>query len=315
MDRSLIVNCPSGAPVTFGCSRSTCRNKSEASPSVKRPLAGKALPARVSRVAIVAMVVLPESLSDPVLVTDQFLVPTPEEYAVDIHKPKPIHNWREFLSEISIVVIGILIALLLEQGVEAWRLREKADAGEASIRAEFSDQLAYATVFLKLKTNLDTQVEKLEAAAVVGDHAEAARLASSVAPFEMRPWSVSAWDAAASEQIVSHIDQARRRNYQILRRQVTTMSEIQYRFKDNYATLLGTRLPVNSDAIVAEQISAAEHLRSDSVLATIIASTMIERGKKLGLLPTPERLKTAIADRTDCNTPGRLAAGSTRVCS
>ena len=271
--------------------------------------------ARVDRVAIVAMGDLPETLPDPVLVTDQSPVPAPEEHAVDIHKPKPVHNWRELLSEISVVVIGILIALLLEQGVEAWRLREKIDTGEASIRAEFSDQLAYATIFLKLKPNLDTQVDKLESAAIVGDHTEAARLASSVAPFEMRPWSVAAWDAAASEQIVSHIDPTRRRDYQILRRQVISMMEIQYRLKDNYATLLETRLPVNSDAIVAEEVSAAEHLRSDSTLATIIASTMIERGKKLGLLPTPERLKTAIADRTDCNTPGRLAAGSTRVCS
>ena len=257
----------------------------------------------------------PETLPDPALAADPIPVPTPEEPFVDVHKPKPVHSLREFLSEISVVVIGILIALLLEQGVEAWRMREKIDSGEASIRAEFSDQLAYATLFLRLKPLLDTQVAKLEAAAVAGDHEEAARIASSVAPFEMRPWSVSALDAAASEQIVSHIDPDRRRNYQILRRQVTSMLETQYRLKDNYATLLSARLPVNSDAIVAEQINAAEHLRSDSVLATIIASTMIERGHKLGLQATPERLKTAIADRADCNTPDRLATGSSRVCS
>ena len=257
----------------------------------------------------------PETVPGPARAADPVPVPQTEEPSVDIHKPKPVHSLREFLSEISVIVIGILIALSLEQGVEAWRLREKIDAGEASIRAEFSDQLAYATLFLKLKPTLDTQVEKLEAAAVAGDHAEAARLASSVAPFEMRPWSVSAWDAAASEQIVSHIDSSRRRNYQILRRQVTTMSEIQYRLKDNYATLLGARLLVHSDAIVAEQINAAEHLRSDSVLATIVASTMIERASKLGLQPTPERLKTALADRADCDTPARLAAGSSRLCT
>ena len=257
----------------------------------------------------------PETMPDPAPDAEPSPAPTSEELSVDIHKPKAVHSLREFLSEISVVVIGILIALLLEQGVEAWRLREKIDSGEASIRAEFSDQLAYATIFLKLKPTLDMQVEKLEAAAVAGDHAEAARLASSVAPFEMRPWSVSAWDAAASEQIVSHIDPARRRNYQILRRQVTTMLETQYRLKDNYATLLSSRLPVDNEAIVAQQINAAEHLRSDSVLATIVASTMIERGNKLGLKATPERLKTAIADLAECNTSVRLAAGSSHVCS
>ncbi|MDQ2764026.1 MAG: hypothetical protein M3Y22_11270 [Pseudomonadota bacterium] len=57
-------------------------------------------------------------MPDPVLVADQFPVPTPEEPAVDIHKPKPVHSWREFLSEIGIVVCGIVIALTGEQVVE-----------------------------------------------------------------------------------------------------------------------------------------------------------------------------------------------------
>jgi hypothetical protein len=30
---------------------------------------------------------------------------------MEIHKPKPFHNWREFLAEIVVVVLGVLIAL------------------------------------------------------------------------------------------------------------------------------------------------------------------------------------------------------------
>jgi hypothetical protein len=30
---------------------------------------------------------------------------------MDIHKPKPIHNWREFLKEYAIIVLGVLTAL------------------------------------------------------------------------------------------------------------------------------------------------------------------------------------------------------------
>lgn len=43
--------------------------------------------------------------------------PTPEEPPLDIHKPKPVHSWREFLPEIG--VIGVLMALTGEQLVEA----------------------------------------------------------------------------------------------------------------------------------------------------------------------------------------------------
>jgi hypothetical protein len=48
---------------------------------------------------------------------------------VDIHKPKPWHGLREFLREIGIIVVGVMIALAGEQGVE-W-LHWRADVAEA----------------------------------------------------------------------------------------------------------------------------------------------------------------------------------------
>jgi hypothetical protein len=38
---------------------------------------------------------------------------------VDIHKPKAAHNGREFAIEIATIICGIVIALGLEQLVEA----------------------------------------------------------------------------------------------------------------------------------------------------------------------------------------------------
>jgi hypothetical protein len=34
---------------------------------------------------------------------------------VEIHKPKPAHNLREFFSEVAVVLVGIVIALAGEQ--------------------------------------------------------------------------------------------------------------------------------------------------------------------------------------------------------
>src|SRR5882672_1846139 len=56
---------------------------------------------------------------------------------MDIHKPKPWHGWREFLKEYPIIVVGILTALLGEQGVE--RLRRGAEVQEA--RAALHDEI------------------------------------------------------------------------------------------------------------------------------------------------------------------------------
>ena len=33
---------------------------------------------------------------------------------MDIPKPKPIHNWRDFLKEVGIIVLGVCIALSAE---------------------------------------------------------------------------------------------------------------------------------------------------------------------------------------------------------
>jgi hypothetical protein len=48
---------------------------------------------------------------------------------MDIHKAKPVHNWREFGMEIGTIVIGVLIALAAEQAVE-W-LHWRTDVAEA----------------------------------------------------------------------------------------------------------------------------------------------------------------------------------------
>jgi hypothetical protein len=49
--------------------------------------------------------------------------PPPKEPDVEIHKPKPIHNWREFLKEVGTIVLGVCVALGAEQTVEwvHWR--------------------------------------------------------------------------------------------------------------------------------------------------------------------------------------------------
>ncbi|MDE2357615.1 MAG: hypothetical protein KGL69_12770 [Alphaproteobacteria bacterium] len=234
---------------------------------------------------------------------------------MDIHKPKPVHSLREFLSEIAVVVCGILIALSLEQALEVWRTHERIAAGEASVREELSDQLAYATLFIQLKPGLDARIDALEAAAAAGDHAKAAQIAALPAPFLVRPWSVTAWDAAASEQIISGIAPGRRRIYEIFHRQVMSMQDLQYRVKENYAVLLGARYAAGGEAAVAQEIAAAERLRSDSALTVIIGQAMLAEGPKLGLKPTPERLQRAIRDLTKCrDAAARQAVDPRYVC-
>jgi len=55
---------------------------------------------------------------------------------VEVHKPKPIHNWRELLKEVGIIVLGVLIALGAEQSVEWLGWRAKAEQAETHLRRD-----------------------------------------------------------------------------------------------------------------------------------------------------------------------------------
>ena len=61
---------------------------------------------------------------------------------MDIHKPKAAHSWREFLIEIGTIICGILIALGLEQGIEAFRTHETVEALKSVLNRELASNRA-----------------------------------------------------------------------------------------------------------------------------------------------------------------------------
>lgn len=81
---------------------------------------------------------------------------------MDIHKPKPVHSWREFVSEISVIVIGICIALLGEQIVE--KIHERIVAGEAreQVEREMATDLAVLTNRTRSEPCIAKRIEELD---------------------------------------------------------------------------------------------------------------------------------------------------------
>ena len=83
--------------------------------------------------------------------------------AVDIHKPKPFANWREFLSEIGIVVVGVLIALSAEQIVAALHDRATAEEARRNVRAEAQFDLDSIQGRLDVQACIDRRLDALSA--------------------------------------------------------------------------------------------------------------------------------------------------------
>jgi len=61
-----------------------------------------------------------------------------KETDMHAHKPKPVHSWRELATEIVVIVIGVLIALSLEQAVENWREHKQYQEAREAMREELS---------------------------------------------------------------------------------------------------------------------------------------------------------------------------------
>src|SRR6266702_3295649 len=61
---------------------------------------------------------------------------------MEIHKPKPWHNWREFMKELGTIALGVCVALAAEQAVETLHDRAKAAEARASIREEIEGNIS-----------------------------------------------------------------------------------------------------------------------------------------------------------------------------
>ncbi|MBV9549481.1 MAG: hypothetical protein JO256_07390 [Alphaproteobacteria bacterium] len=82
---------------------------------------------------------------------------------MDIHKPKPFHNWREFLKEYAIIVLGVATALAAEQAVEWWHWRGQV----ALAREQIADELAW---------NLSGAIERMRSGSCVEQRLDALAL-------------------------------------------------------------------------------------------------------------------------------------------
>jgi hypothetical protein len=59
---------------------------------------------------------------------------------MDVHAPhEPVHTWKDFAIHLSIVTIGLFIALMLEAGVEYWHHRHIVAEARANIRQEIEE--------------------------------------------------------------------------------------------------------------------------------------------------------------------------------
>ncbi len=79
-----------------------------------------------------------------------------------IHPPKPLHGWKAFFNEIFVIVIGVLIALGLEQVVEGLHWQHKVHEGEERLKEELAWNFKAATYLIAVAPCKNAELDVLE---------------------------------------------------------------------------------------------------------------------------------------------------------
>jgi len=123
---------------------------------------------------------------------------------VDIHKPKPIHSWREFLKEVGTIVLGVCIALAAEQAVEWWHWRSQVAEAREVIATEMALNMVGAVRRLRtqdcIERRLDTLTDIVDAASRSGQLPPVGDIGQPPS----RQWRSGAWESLVAAETATH---------------------------------------------------------------------------------------------------------------
>ena len=206
-----------------------------------------------------------------------------------VHLPKPLHGWREFVGEIAIIVIGILIALGGDQLVEELHWRHKTGEALAAMRQEIASDYTQAAEAAIVAPCVDRQLVDLEAAiAKPGFVAVPLYKPTAFPAFVVRSpsrlWVDAAWRAAISDATVSHLPPDLRAGLAIFYMQIGTM-ETNARQSDVLVwRLRALSLPGTPDSR-ARAIETIEELRGHMDLMALVGNQLMGNADSVDMRP------------------------------
>lgn len=185
---------------------------------------------------------------------------------MDVHKPKLVANWREFLKEYAIIVIGVLTALFAEQAVQSIDWNRKVNAALADMNNELGSgdgPQAYAR--LAMHDCLAGRLNRLRSAVERGDRPQSTGLIDTIWLPE-RTYDSLAREAATASDVASHMPHERMLQYRIIYEVIPDMDRLSDRELVDLSRLRA--LPRSGGALETPErlaaIAAIEALRVDN---------------------------------------------------
>ena len=200
---------------------------------------------------------------------------------MEIHKPKPVHNWRELLTEIGVVVIGVCIALAAEQTVEWLHWRAQVAEAREVIATELVENIAGAIRRIRTNDCVEHRLDQL------GTMLDASAKSGSLPPLGdiNVPWRQTypngAWESVIASQTATHFPRQQLADIASLYKVIARMEEFNSQELAPWNSLYamvgpGRRLDAASEAKLRDALSQA---RTDSRSVVNLSVGLIDRVK------------------------------------
>lgn len=153
------------------------------------------------------------------------------------HLPKPLHGWREFVGEVGIIVVGVLIALAADETVETFRWRHQVELGEEELKAPVERDLGNAA---QRVIEANCVARRLSELSALLEHAQSEGRLPVIGPIDeppKGPWTFQTWDALVAGQIVAHMPQKKMMAYSDVERIAAYLSQLDDLEADEWTTI------------------------------------------------------------------------------
>ena len=191
---------------------------------------------------------------------------------------------RNFLREIVIVVIGVLIALILQELVSNWREQRRAADIRRSMHTEIADFTEILSLRLRTQACITAKLDALDSILSKG---------GAVGPWQNvgRPSyffsSQSAWNSTASDLLSGHIDPETFRSYGELYQGITQYGARGQLEQDHWVVLRSLErqdVPIGGERRwrLLEAVAGA---RNEALILNAVATQMTALAAGLGIKP------------------------------
>lgn len=208
---------------------------------------------------------------------------------MEIHKPHPAKNWKEFFVELGTIVAGILIALALEQSVEALHERGLAREATAAINAEMQENLDRIAYRQAQRVCLDRRLDEIVALLADWGRGKPPPAGVRIGQPNDIPLASQRWQANLNSGRFSRQPADEQSEQSAFYTRLAALQAMEAREHDVWSDLAGIEL--GPDILLADTrpslVAVLQRARALSSDIRQLGGQMLATGKLAGLTPRP----------------------------